>query len=187
MIYLNKNVKMLKILETQYNQNMRSLSIIMNNENLLEGEVLFKGIYNTIMNNDEFKSFGYRKIIILSCILEDYKEYNIHSNILIDNDTPFIDYFNEISKDLSGYNNLEYGYNNLNIVRFTVKAWNCSNLNNLKIKMTHNAITLERSHESSIKHRINKNIWLSNISQSRNYSTSTLNKHRSKGVISFYI
>ncbi len=178
----NKEILTLKILEIKSDKNLRSLSIIMNNLNLLEGESLFKAIFHTIMNNEEFKEFGYQKIIILSCTLDNFQEFNIHSNVLIDKDTPFNDYYNEISNDLNNYNNLEYGYHNLNIVRFTIKVWNCSNLKNLKIKLTHNAITLERSNESSSKHRISKQTWLNN--NYREYSTTNFKKHWSKGLIS---
>jgi len=34
---------------------MRALSITMSNVNLLDGESLNKSIFNTIMNNEEFK------------------------------------------------------------------------------------------------------------------------------------
>jgi len=53
---------MIKILEIKPNKNLRCLTITMlreqRNDNLLTGEELFKAIYNTIMNNSEFKSFG---------------------------------------------------------------------------------------------------------------------------------
>ena len=176
-IFNNKETSTLQILEI--NKNMRCLSITMINEDLLEGKELFQGIYNTIISNDEFRGFGYQKIIILSCVLEDYKEVNLHSNVLIDNDTPFTDYYNEISNDLTSYNNLEYGYNNLSIIRFTIKAWNCSNLNNLNIKITHNSITLARTMDSHTKFRADKLNSLSQIN--RSYSTKA--KHWSKGLI----
>ena len=161
----------------------------MDNDKLLEGVELFKAIYNTIRSNEEFINFGYRKIIILSCVLDDFKEANLHSNVLIDNDTPFTDYYNEISNDLSGYNNLEYGYHNLNIIRYTIKAWNCSDLNNLNIKITHNSISMVRNNDSYNKFKsINKVINPNN--QIRNYSTKALraglqppHKHWSKGLI----
>jgi hypothetical protein len=156
----------LKLLEVKTNNNMRCLTLTMSNENLLDGKDLFQGIYNTIVNNEEFKAFGSRKIIILSCMLEDFKEFNIHSNVLIDSNTTFTDYYNSIINDLTGYNNLEYGYHNLNIITYTIKAWNCSNLNNLNIKISHNSISMTRS-----------------LNSTRSYSTSTA-KHWSKGLIS---
>jgi hypothetical protein len=42
----------------KYNKNLRLLSITHSNENLLKGEELFKVVYNTIINNEEFKKFG---------------------------------------------------------------------------------------------------------------------------------
>src|SRR5882757_1728928 len=182
----NEDTSKLQILEIKHNKNLRSLSVIMNNEKLLEGKDLFKAIYNTVIDNEDFKNFGYQKIIILSCTLEDYREANIHPNVLIDNDTPFNDYYNEISEELSGYNNLEYGYNNLNIVRFTMKSWNVSNLKNLNIKQTLNAITLERSSHSFTNYRKDKKQWLDNYYQTRSYSTRSAggnSKHWSKGLI----
>lgn len=134
----NQSELYLKISEIKYNSSMRSLSIVMSNENLLSGEELFKGIYNTIRSNNEFIKFGFQKIIILSCILENSQEVNLHSNVLISNETSFIEYYNSIINDLISYTNLEYGYQNLNIITFTIKTWNCSNLSNLNIKITHN-------------------------------------------------
>lgn len=155
-IYHNMEPSILQILEV--NKTNRSLSITMTNDNLLTGEELFKGIYNTIMKNEEFTNFGFQKIIILSCTLEDFKELNLHSNVLIDNNTTFIEYYNSIINDLSGYNNLEYGYQNLNIVRFTIKAWNCDNLNNLNIKITNNSISMVKKITN-----INNIFYLTNI------------------------
>jgi len=159
---------------------MRCLSLTMINDNLLEGEELFKAIYNTITTNEEFIKFGYRKIIILSCVLEDFKEFNLHSNVLIDNDTSFTDYYNSLINELSSYNNLEYGYQNLNIVRFTIKPWNCSDLNNLNIKITHNSITMSRNVDSYNNFKNHKTNYL--INQTRTYSSLTP-KHWSKGLI----
>lgn len=182
LIYFNnKEVSQLQILEVNHNKNMRCLKITMVNNSLLEGEDLFKGIYKTLMNNKDFLNFGFQKIIILSCVLEDFKEFNLHSNTLIDNDTTFTDYYQEISNDLQNYNNLEYGYHNLNIVRFVIKAWNCDNLNNLNIKITNNSITMERQNASN-PNKLNLATNYSVTSQSRHYSTSN-KKHWSKGLI----
>jgi hypothetical protein len=160
----------LKILEIKYDKSMRSLSIIMiNNELLDENEDLFRGIYSSLIHCDEFNNFGNDKIIILSCVLEDNKEYNLHSNVLINKDTTFEEYYNSISNDLDNYSNLQYGYNSIGIVKFIVKVWDCSNLKNVRIKSTHNAITIER-----------KSIF--NNGQVRSYSTSTNHKW-CKGLI----
>jgi hypothetical protein len=104
---------------------MRCLTITMNNPKTLEGKELFEEIFKALKLNEEFNKFGNSKIIILSAILESAQEHNLHSNILIDNNTTFEDYYNEISNELDRYNNIEYGYGNESILRFVVKVWNC--------------------------------------------------------------
>jgi hypothetical protein len=92
----NKLESSLQILEVKTDNNMRCLKITMSNNSLLEGEELFKGIYTTLMNNKEFLNFGFQKIIILSVVLVSDSEHNIHSNILINNDTTYIEYHSNL-------------------------------------------------------------------------------------------
>lgn len=140
LIYSERGHNILQILEINKDRNMRCLKISMINNNLLDGETLFKGIYETIMNNLEFKEFGFQKIIILSVVLSSNKEQNLHSNILIDNDTTFDDYYSFVYNELEKYNTLQYGYHNEEIIRYVIKAWNVDNKKNLKIKDTYNAV-----------------------------------------------
>jgi hypothetical protein len=171
LIFNNTEPSTLQILEINHDKNMRCLKVTMVNKKLLEGEDLFKGIYTTLMNNKEFLTFGFQKIIILSVVLLSESEHNIHSNILIDNDTPFIDYYNEISKDLSKYNNLQYGYHNETISRYVMLAWNVDNEKNLLIKQTYTT------------NKLNKLNKLNNTPLSvRSYSTLT-NRKWFKGLI----
>jgi hypothetical protein len=124
------------------------------NNNLLEGEELFKAIYETLMNNQDFIEFGFKKIIILSCTLESGKEYNLHCNILLTNDTTFEDYYSYVKKDLNNYNNLQHGYHNESVLRYNVLCWNVDNLQNLKIKQTYNALelkTIPKKYRNSFK------------------------------------
>jgi hypothetical protein len=160
----------LQILDTKYDKSIRCLSIIMDlNELLDDNEELFKGIYKTLINCEEFINFGNQKIIILSCILEDGKEYNLPgcaaSNVLISKDTTFEQYYESIFNDLSNYSNLQYGYNNQTIIKFIVKVWDVTNFKNVKIKITKNATTI-----------IPK-------SQIRSYSSSATNKKWMIGLI----
>jgi hypothetical protein len=117
------------------------------------------------------------KIIILSAVLETNKEHNLHSNILIENDSTFEDYYEEISNDLDTYNNLEYGYHNENIIRFVVKVWNCDNKSNLNIKMTHDATSV-----GTLFNKYRKNIGIYELHK-RQYSTSSNNKDWNIGEI----
>jgi len=145
LIFNNKETSMLQILEIKTNKNMRCLNITMVNNKLLEGEELFKGIYTTLMSNKEYLNFGYQKIIILSVVLISESEHNLHSNILINNDTTFGEYYSTISHELSKYNNLQYGYHNEAISRYVILAWNVENAKNLLIKQTYTTTKLTKT------------------------------------------
>jgi hypothetical protein len=167
----NKLESSLQILEVKTDNNMRCLKITMSNNSLLEGEELFKGIYTTLMNNKEFLNFGFQKIIILSVVLVSDSEHNIHSNILINNDTTYIEYHSTISHELDKYNNLQYGYHNEAISRYIMLAWNVDNKQNLLIKQTYTTNKL-------------KKVIKSPSTLSRSYSTLTpKNKQWFKGLI----
>jgi hypothetical protein len=79
LIFNNKEILTLQILEVKRNKNMRNISIIMVNNNLLEGKDLFKGIYNTLLTNKEFLNLGFQKIIILSVVLISESEHNLNN------------------------------------------------------------------------------------------------------------
>jgi len=172
-IFYNKGAggpSSLQILEVNTDKNMRCLKITMSNNNLLEGEELFKGIYTTLMNNKDFFNFGFQKIIILSVVLVSDTEHNLHSNILINNDTTFEEYHSTIAHELDKYNNLQYGYHNEAISRYIMLVWNVDNKQNLKIKQTY----------TTNKLKLNK---IPNYLESkRNYSTLNTRKWY-KGLI----
>jgi len=168
LIYNNKEVKSLQILEVNTDSNMRCLKITMSNNNLLEGEELFKGIYTTLMNNKDFFNFGFQKIIILSVVLISDTEHNLHSNILINNDTTFEEYHSTISHELDKYNNLQYGYHNEAISRYIMLVWNVDNKQNLKIKQSYTTNKLKKNPNS--------------LESKRNYSTLNTRKWY-KGLI----
>ena len=127
----------LQILEINHDKNMRCLKIIMVNNILLEGEALFHAIYNTLMNNKDFLNFGFQKIIILSVVLTTEQEYNLHSNILINNNSSFKEYYSNISHELNRYNDLQYGYHNEEISRYKILCWNVDNKQNMLIQRTY--------------------------------------------------
>jgi hypothetical protein len=171
LIYKNKTVlNTLNILEINHNRNMRCLKITMSNNNLLEGEELFKGIYTTLMKNKDFLKFGFQKIIILSVVLMSESEHNLHSNILIDNDTTFNEYYSTISHELVKYENIQYGYHNEAISNYIMLAWNVDNDKNIKIKQTYSV--------NKLKSKSNHN----NPNFIRSYSTLN-NRKWYKGLI----
>jgi hypothetical protein len=173
--------RFLKVIEVNQDTNMRCLKFSLINNNLLEGEDLFKAIYETLINNKDFIEFGFKKIIILSCTLESGKEYNLHCNTLLTNDTSFEDYYYYVEKDLSNYNNLQYGYHNENVLKYNVLCWNVDNLQNLKIKQTYNALevkTIPKKYRNSFKDQ-------GMIIERKQFSTSAVNfsKNWYKGLI----
>ena len=135
----SETIDKLQVLEINEDKNLRCLKISMINKSLLSDTELFKGIHNTIMNLDEFINFSYNKIIILSVVLMSEKEHSLHSNIFINNDTTFEQYYLTIRDQLDRYNNLQHGYHNEQISRFVIKAWNVDHKKNLKIKQTFKA------------------------------------------------
>jgi hypothetical protein len=90
----------LKILETYYDNNMRCLKFTMYNNNNLEGELLFKGIYENLMSNEDLINFGF--LLLLSEHRRARGE----------------DYYLCVSNELSNYNNLQYGYHNEEIINY---------------------------------------------------------------------
>jgi len=133
------NIKIAKAKKFSINEKQINFKITKTRACKLEGKELLECIFNSVTSSEMFKSFGNKKIMILSAVLETKKEHNLHSNILVENDTTFEEYYNEISFDLDNYYNLEYGYNNEAIIRYIVKIWNCDHKDNSKIKMTHDA------------------------------------------------
>jgi hypothetical protein len=182
---LDTSLKMMKLIEVNQDINMRCLKFSMTNNNLLEGEDLFKAIYESLMSNSDFIKFGFKKIIILSCTLESGKEYNLHCNTLLTNDTSFEDYYSCVSEDLNNYNNLQYGYHNENVLKYNVLCWNVDNLQNLKIKQTYNALelkTIPKKYRNSFK---DQGMIITLKGERKPFSTSAvnLNKNWYKGLI----
>jgi hypothetical protein len=141
-VKLNNPIVM-KLLNINQNKNLRYLKFSMVNSENLDGEDLFRAIYKTLFENNEFLEFGFNKIIILSVTLESEQENNLHSNVLVNNDTIFEQYYESISKDLTKYQTLKYGYNDEDIIRFNMLVWNVDHLKNTKIKQTINAFEVQ--------------------------------------------
>ena len=137
-VNLNNPIVM-KLININQNKNLRYLKFSMVNNENLDGEDLFRAIYKTLFDNTEFIEFGFNKIIILSVTLESEQENNLHCNVLVNNDTTFEQYYESVSKDLTKYQTLKYGYNDEDIIRFNMLVWNVDHLKNKKIKQTINS------------------------------------------------
>ena len=153
---IDESLRVMKLIETNHNKNLRCVKFSMVNSNNLEGEELFEAIYKTLFSNKDFIESGFKKIIILSVTLESGQEYNLHSNILIDNETQFDEYYHYASEELSNYHNLQYGYHNEAVLRYNMLVWNVDNQQNKQIKQTLNALDAKGLPEKTKKLWFNK-------------------------------
>ena len=101
---LNKNL--IDIYDISIDSDLRSKTFHMSNNSLLEGEEMFKALYNTLFTNKEFISFGGRKIIILFATNPNGTQFTIHHNILVDNYTTFDTYYSIIKPKIQYFYDL---------------------------------------------------------------------------------
>lgn len=85
------------------------------------------------MKLPSFINFGSKKIIMVHGIINN-KEYSLHHNVLINNDTTFEEYYETIEDIIS----LRYdeGYDMDVIELFKIRIWNMDNIENKNIKIT---------------------------------------------------
>jgi hypothetical protein len=102
--YLNSldNDLKFKILAIEHNKSGRFLLYHFHNEFLYDSTDSLKAIYNSLMSNKQFIEFGSKKIIIITAVIND-TEFSYHHNVLISNDTSFIEYFHKV-KDIINTN-----------------------------------------------------------------------------------
>ena len=116
--------------------------LIFHNDHRLNIDNSLRAIYNTLMNNEEFKNFGETKVIIVSALIND-SEFNFHHIVIIKNDSIFEDYYNAV-KDIVN-THYEEGYPVDIIQSFKVRVWNVDMLENKDIKLTSSAIKINRN------------------------------------------
>lgn len=109
-----------------------------NNIKSLTHKEIIEPIFNELMNNNDFIEFGVNKILIAVCVAEDQGfqvEYNLHPNILINNNTTYQEYYNKIRKYIKSSTYVDnYGSNIPSEV--IIKVWNIDNYQNKHIKVT---------------------------------------------------
>jgi hypothetical protein len=103
---MDNNLK-LRILAVEYNTSGRFLSFHLHNESLFDSRDSLKAIFNSLMSNKQFLEFGNKKVIITTALIKD-SEFSFHHNILITNETTFMEYYNKV-KDII-HENYEDGY-----------------------------------------------------------------------------
>ena len=69
---------------------------LINNDNLI-GKEAMRVVYNTLLNDETFRKFGYYKIIITTAAFNnEIGERSYHPNVLITNDTSFDMFYKKI-------------------------------------------------------------------------------------------
>ena len=129
----------LSIFLQEYDKGLRCLTLYLVNPNLDDHLILLKSIFNTITTYQPFIEFGSIKSIIVSAVM--YKditfsgstEYNFHHNVLIDLNTTFMDYYNQVGEFVN--HKLEHGYGYEVIQYYKIRIWNLDNMKNARIKL----------------------------------------------------
>jgi hypothetical protein len=110
----------------------------LSNISLLEGENLFREIYNSIFSSKEFINFGKTKIIILHAITPS-QTFTLHCNILVNNNTTYNTYY-QLIKDKINYIYETDNYELNVFTLFEMHVWNIDHLDNKNIKISSSAL-----------------------------------------------
>ena len=107
------------------------------NVGLLNHKEALRSIYNNLMNNIDFTSFGEHKVLIITAIIGDI-EYNFHPNIYLSNNTSFEEYYDNVKSFIDKHYTSVSSHIYLNdiIPMFSVKVWDMDNMKNANIKRT---------------------------------------------------
>ena len=99
-------------------------------------------LFKTLKKDPRFHNFGENKIIIVIALI-DGAEYSYHHNVLINNSTLFKDYWNSVKNVIKP--NFGEGYGSSSIPVFKVWVWDADNYQNAHIKISSNAIIINKS------------------------------------------
>jgi|ERR1700734_890640 len=95
------NINTLNVIGIETSKKDRCLSLLLSNNNLITYKDALEAIFNTLKSNDKFLNFGNNKIIYVTGIYENI-EFALHSNVYINNDTTFKEYYDSIKDKKMG-------------------------------------------------------------------------------------
>lgn len=148
----NDNLK-LKILAIDYNKSGRFLSFHLNNEYLFDNTESLQAIFNTLMSNERFLEFGSKKVIITTALING-SEFSYHHNVLITNNSSFIEFDYKV-KDIIQENYID-GYPVNVIPTFHVRVWNMDNPKNINIKTNTNTYNIKNNQQRNYHTKVKK-------------------------------
>ena len=107
------------------------------NVGLLNHKEALRSIYNNLMNNVDFTSFGKHKVVIITALVGDI-EYNFHPNVYLSNNTRFEEYYDNVKRFVDKHYTSASSHIYLNdiIPMFSVKVWDMDSMKNANIKRT---------------------------------------------------
>jgi hypothetical protein len=108
------NIDTLNVIGIETSKKDRCLSLLLSNNNLITYKDALQAIFNTLKTNDKFIIFGKNKIIYVTGIYENI-EFALHSNVYINNDTTFNEYYDSIKDTEKGITDLTYLISNFHI------------------------------------------------------------------------
>lgn len=118
--------KKMNVVNYSYDDVGRFQEYLITNNSLLGIKEALENIYSILSITKSFTNFGYTKVIMIHAVLEDNKEYSLHHNILITNNTTFDQYYKKIENIL--VSRYDEGYDIDVIPVFRVKVWNMDNM-----------------------------------------------------------
>jgi hypothetical protein len=96
-----------KLISLTYTRSLRCLTFHFANTNLKDSKEVLRNIFNILMNNERFLTFGSNKVIIITGVVNN-NEYSFHHNVLINNDTLFEDYYEQVKDYIDLHFNNDY-------------------------------------------------------------------------------
>ena len=135
--YTNKKVELsdkgyLSLVRSVYQPKGRYIELTYSNNYLLEQYKVLKELHKSLFSNDEFLKFGYQKVIIVMAVVGK-QTFSFHHNILINNNTTFKQYYNQIKDHINDLHDDGYEINKVNY--FKVLVWNVDHLANKKKRL----------------------------------------------------
>jgi hypothetical protein len=118
-VYDLLTIEPLKLIDKEYDETSKHTLLTFANNKLLDHKHLFAALFSGLVLEEEFKKVG-KKIMIVSISRED-RTFNIHKNIIIDENTAVNNYLDKIQSSIQAF--YESGYPISTFLILQIKLW----------------------------------------------------------------
>ena len=135
----------LTLVRVKYHPKMKYLELTYCNNHLLEQYKALKELHKSLFGSEEFLKLGYHKVILVMAIIGK-QTFSFHHNILINNNTTFERYYDQIKDNIENLHDNGYEINKVN--KFKVLVTNADSNTydtNSKTKITKDATIASRA------------------------------------------